>query len=137
MFYLKKQCKKDANAFLCLYLQQKINQWSLLAGRGKTEVVYYQDPHEVKHKLLSWVIGQIGLDAHVAVLRLASVHPCVRSKGFKFFRWRSNFIIEISHLVESSGKIRQSHLILMFLLPYFPKNKLQQQQYFPSDLPTI
>lgn len=63
-----KTISKSFNAFRCLYLQQKIDEWSLLAGRCKAEVVYDQDAHEVKNELLSWVIGQIRLDPYVAVL---------------------------------------------------------------------
>lgn len=52
----------------CPHLQQQVNQRRLLAGRGKAEVVDDQDSHEVEDELLGWVIGQIGLGAHIAVL---------------------------------------------------------------------
>lgn len=92
------------HTFLCHYLQQKIDQWRLLAGRGETEVVDDQDSHEVKDELLSRVIGQIGLGSHIAVLGLAPVHPCVCSESFKLFCGRPNLIIQICYLAK---EIRQ------------------------------
>lgn len=101
--------KRNAHVVLCIYLQQKINQWSLFAGRGKTEVVYYQDPHEVKNKLFRWMVCEVSLGAHIAVLWLASVHSSVCCKCFKFFCWRSDFIIKICNLGILCGKTGQSH----------------------------